>query len=139
VEASWKAPAPAAGMEDREAGGNIMTTKIKRYGKVIGVKAEKLEEYKRLHANVWPAVYGMIRECNMRNFSIFLRKLPDGNHYLFMYFEYVGDDYDADMRKMAADATTQQWWKLTDPCQEPLANHAPGEWWSEMELVCHND
>ena len=56
-----------------------MNTKLKRYGKVIGLKAEKLEEYKRLHAAVWPEVNAMISACNMRNFTIFLRRLPDGN------------------------------------------------------------
>jgi L-rhamnose mutarotase len=116
-----------------------MNTKPERYGKVIGVKAERLEEYKRLHANVWPEVYAMIHECNIRNFSIFLRKLPDGKDYLFMYFEYVGDNYEADMAKMAVDPTTQKWWQLTDPCQEGLSNRHPGEWWAEMEMVCHND
>jgi L-rhamnose mutarotase len=110
-----------------------------RYGKVIGVKAEKLEEYRRLHANVWPEVYAMMVRCNMRNFSLYLRQLPDGKHYLFMYFEYVGNDYDGDMKQLAADPTTQRWWTFTEPCQEPLANRNPGEWWSEMEEVCHND
>jgi len=28
---------------------------------------------------------------------------------LFHYFEYVGDDYEADMTKMAAHPKTQQW------------------------------
>ena len=113
--------------------------KVKRYGKVIGVKEEKLEEYKRLHANVWPEVNAMLRACNMRNFTIFLRKLPDGKHYLFMYFEYTGTDLDADSKKMAADPTTQRWWKLTDPCQEPLPDRKPGDWWADMAEVCHND
>ena len=39
---------------------------------------------------------------------------------LFAYFEYVGDDFAADMAKMAADPMTQDWWKFTDPLQEPL-------------------
>ena len=116
-----------------------MSTQLKRYGKVIGVRAEKLAEYKRLHAAVWPEVIAMISACNMRNFTIFLRKMPDGKHYLFMYFEYVGDNYEADMKMMAADPTTQRWWKLTDPCQEPLPDRAPGEWWSDMEEVFHLD
>lgn len=113
--------------------------KAKRYGKVIGLKAEMLEEYRRLHANVWPDVYAMIHHCNIRNFTIFLRQLPDGKNYLFMYFEYVGNDYDGDMKKIAADPTTQKWWQFTDPCQEPLANRKLGEWWAEMEEVCHHD
>jgi L-rhamnose mutarotase len=111
----------------------------RRYAKVIGLKPEKLEEYKRLHANVWPDVYAMLRKYNHRNFTIFLRQFPDGKHYLFMYFEYVGNDYEGDREKMATDPTTQEWWKLTDACQEPLANRHPGEWWAGMEEVCHNE
>jgi len=43
---------------------------MKCYGSVIGVRPEKLEEYKKLHAAVWPAVLDMIREVNIRNYSI---------------------------------------------------------------------
>lgn len=110
-----------------------------RYGSVIRVKSEKLEEYKRLHAEVWPGVYERLAKSNLRNFSIFLREFPEGGHYLFMYYEYVGINHAADMKAVAEDPTTQEWWKLTDPCQEPLANAAPGEWWAPMEEVCHSD
>jgi L-rhamnose mutarotase len=112
---------------------------VTRYGSVIGLKEEKLAEYMELHNAVWPEVYEMIRACNMRNFTIFHRQFPDGNHYLFMYFEYVGEDIEADRAKMAADPKTQAWWKLTDPCQVPLSNRAEGEWWASMPEVCHND
>lgn len=105
-----------------------------RYGSVIKVRPEKLEEYKRLHAEPWPGVLKMISECNIRNYSIYFK---DG--YLFSYFEYTGDDFSADMAKMARDPETQSWWKLTDPCQEPLATRQPGEWWASMEEVFHTD
>jgi L-rhamnose mutarotase len=107
---------------------------MKRYGSVIGVRPEKLEEYKKLHAAVWPAVLDMIREVNIRNYSIYYR---DG--LLFSYFEYVGDDFEADMAKMAADPTTQEWWAVCKPCQEPLDTRAEGEWWADMEEVFHTD
>ncbi len=55
------------------------TEKMKRFGWVIGAKEEKLDEYKKLHANVWPEVLKMLSECNFTNYSIYLRKLPDGN------------------------------------------------------------
>jgi len=105
---------------------------MKRYGMVIKVRPKKLAEYKRLHAAVWPDVLKMIRECNIRNYSIYHK---DG--YLFSYFEYVGEDFAADMAKMAADPTTQTWWDVCKPCQEPLATRAPGEWWAVMEEVFH--
>ena len=110
---------------------------MRRYGTVIGLNAKKIEEYKRLHAAVWPDVLKMIAECNIRNYSIYLRKLPDGNHYLFSYFEYHGEDFAADMAKMAADETTQKWWAVCEPCQEPLETRAAGEWWASMEEVFH--
>lgn len=110
-----------------------------RYGMVIGVREEKIEEYKRLHAAVWPDVLKMIAACNMRNYSIYLRRLPDGKYYLFSYFEYIGTDYEADMARMAADPVTQEWWKHCEPCQAPLDDRAEGEWWATMEEVFHSD
>lgn len=112
---------------------------MQRYGSVVGLKEDKIDEYKRLHAAVWPDVLKMIEDCNIRNYSIYLRKLPDGKHYLFSYLEYVGEDFDGDMAKMAADKTTQEWWAVCKPCQEPLPDIAEGEWWAEMEEVFHRD
>jgi L-rhamnose mutarotase len=101
---------------------------------VIKVRPEKLDEYKRLHANVWPGVLKTITECNIRNYSIYYK---DG--FLFSYFEYVGENYEADMDRMAADPTTQQWWSVCKPCQQPLETRAEGEWWANMEEVFHHD
>ena len=110
---------------------------MKRYGMVIGLRAEKIAEYKKLHAAAWPDVLEMITACNIRNYSIYLRQLDDGRHYLFSYFEYVGSDFAADMAKMAADPTTQKWWSFCKPCQQPLASRGPEEWWAGMEEVFH--
>jgi L-rhamnose mutarotase len=107
---------------------------MQRYGSVIKLKPGKLAEYKELHAHVWPEVLKMIRECNIYNYSIYFK---DG--FLFSYFEYNGTDYAADMAKMAADPHTQAWWKLTDPCQEPLETRQSGEWWASMEEFFHTD
>lgn len=109
---------------------------MKRYGSIITLKSEKLEEYKRLHAEVWPGVLAKISECNITNYSIFLRE-PE--NILFSYFEYVRDDFDADMTAMAADEETQRWWKVCMPCQEPLESRGEGEWWANMEEVFHHD
>ena len=110
-----------------------------RYGSVIGLRPEKLEEYKQLHAAVWPEIIGKIKDCNIHNYSIFLRQLPDVNHYLFSYFEYTGADIAADSARMAADPKTQEWWALCKPCQEPLSNRGEAEWWADMEEVFHAD
>ncbi|WP_246321278.1 L-rhamnose mutarotase [Paenibacillus germinis] len=47
---------------------------VNRYGSVIKVKPEKLEEYKTLHANVWSDVLNMIHACNIRNYSTLQHK-----------------------------------------------------------------
>jgi len=112
---------------------------MKRYGWVIGLRPEKVAEYKRLHAAVWPAVLKMIKECNIQNYSIYLRQLDDGRYYLFSYLEYKGTDFSADMAKMAADPVTQEWWQHCKPCQVPLLDRAEGEWWVNMEEVFHLD
>ena len=112
---------------------------MKRYGMVIGLNAAKIAEYTQLHAAVWPEVLKMIGQCHIQNYSIYLRQMDDGRHYLFSYFEYTGADFTADMAKMAADPTTQQWWSVCQPCQEPLATRAEGEWWANMEEVFHYD
>ena len=107
----------------------------KRFAWVTGLKPEKAAYYKDLHAHPWPAVNKMIHDCNIRNFSIHLREI-DGKQYLFAYLEYVGTDFDADMKKMAADPETQRWWKETDPCQSPLPDAAAkGKIWSDTEEV----
>lgn len=107
---------------------------MQRYGMVIRVKPDMFEAYRQLHANTWPAVREQISRSNIKNYSIYHR---DG--YLFSYFEYHGDDYEEDMARMAKDPVTQAWWKLTDPCQEPLESATDGEWWASMEEVFHHD
>ena len=112
---------------------------VTRYGSVIGLHADKLEEYKELHANAWPGVLDMITKCNIRNYSIYLFEATEGEFYLFSYFEYVGDDFDADMALMAEDPTTQKWWEECIPCQDPVPLREEGEWWTNLEEVFHHD
>ncbi len=107
---------------------------MQRYGQIIGVKPDQIEAYERIHAAVWPEVLAMIERCNIRNYSIFRHQT-----LLFAYFEYIGDDFAADMAAMAADPKTKEWWSHTDPMQEPVAGHAPGEWWARMAEVFHTD
>ena len=112
---------------------------MKRYGWVIGLREEKIDEYKKLHAAVWPEVLDMIKQCNIFNYSIYLRKLPGGKTYLFSYLEYTCTDFKADMAKMAADPMTQKWWDVCMPCQDPLPDRTEDEWWANMEEVFHCD
>ena len=107
---------------------------MKRFGQVIGLKPEHYDEYVEAHANTWPGVLEMISACNIKNYSIFHH-----NNQLFAYFEYHGDDFEADMQKMAADPTTQKWWDWMMPMQAPLETRDEGEWWVTMDEVFHHD
>ena len=111
---------------------------MKRVGSVIRLKPEKYEEYKRLHADVWPEVLATIRAAHIRNYSIF-----HWNGLLFAYFEYTGGDYEADLAAIAADPSTREWWALTDPCQEPVegssSGSAEGQWWKRIDSLFHVD
>ncbi len=105
---------------------------MKRVGQLIGVKPDQVDAYVEAHAAVWPGVLATIHECNIRNYSIFLI-----DNRLFAYFEYVGDDFDADMDKMAADQLTQEWWDFVKPMQEPV--DPGGDWWLPLKEVFHID
>lgn len=112
---------------------------VKRYASITGLKADKLATYKALHAKAWPSVLNKIKACHIDNYSIYLKKI-NNEYYLFSYFEYSGDDFDGDMKKMAADPDTQRWWKETDPCQQPLPEAAAkNEIWTNMEEVFHTN
>ena len=105
-----------------------------RYASVIGIKLENKAEYERLHADVWPEVLAKIYECNIRNYSIYRY-----GELLFSYFEYIGNDFNVDIAKMAADPTTQKWWEVCRPLQSPVDDRADGEWWASVSEVFHVD
>ena len=109
---------------------------MERKAWMIKLKPEKIAEYKKLHANAWPAILKQISDCNIRNYSIYLRE-PE--NILFGIYEYHGTNFEADMAQMGNDAETRRWWAVTDPCQEPLQSAGPGEWWVPMEEVFHLD
>ncbi len=118
--------------------------KIQRFGHVIKIKPEKLQEYKEHHANVWPAVLEMIKKCNILNYSIFVK-----DNFLFSYMEYGGTDFDADINWWDAVtwANTLNWlgwsdWKLPsfDELNTIYANKhllvndgAPSWYWSSTQ------
>ena len=103
---------------------------MKRVASVIGTDPETADEYERPHAAVWPSILARIAASNVTNYSI--HRYGD---LLFSYFEYVGDDYEADMAAMAADPETQRWWAMVGGMQRPVPERTDGEWWHELREV----
>lgn len=105
-----------------------------RIGQILKVRPEYLEEYIRQHTEVWSDVLDAIAQANIRNYSIFHH-----GDLLFAYFEYVGNDFDSDMKTMASNPRIQDWWELMEPMQRSLPDRADGEWWLTLDEVFHVD
>jgi L-rhamnose mutarotase len=120
--------------QPRDAAGSPRS--VRRFGQLIGLRPEKLEEYKRYHAAVWPEILGALRKAEIRNYSIFHF---DGK--LFAYFEYHGPpaEFEERMQKIARAPRMREWWDIMDPMQLPVEGREPGRWWAEMEEVFHTD
>jgi len=68
----------------------------------LRVRPDKLDEYVRLHAEVWPELLADLRAAGYRNYSIF----ADGPD-LFGYFEC--DDFDSSQTAMARSDANYRW------------------------------
>lgn len=107
---------------------------MERHGQLIGLDPGSYDEYVKYHDNIWPEIAEKIRDCKIQNYSIF-----HFDNKLFSYFEYVGSDFEADMRKMSDDKKTREWWAIMGPMQRPVSNRKEGEWWAEMDEVFHQE
>jgi L-rhamnose mutarotase len=114
---------------------SVAEDRVRRIGRVVGLRPNMVEPYALLHAHTWPGVLAAIREGNIRNYSIFLAPIGD-KMYLFAYLEYVGKNFDADMARIGDDPDTKAWIKFTDDgCQLPIPTRKTGEWWASMERL----
>lgn len=103
---------------------------MQRVGMVIGIVPDKVDEYRRLHAAVWPEVLEVLRKHHIQNYSIFLK-----DDTLFGYLEYTGSDFVGDFKKLGDYEIMQRWYRECSPCQAPWPNRRPGEWWAVMDQV----
>ena len=108
---------------------------VKRIGMLIKIKPDKLDDYIALHADTNAGVRHLLSKYNMRNFSIFMTQLEDGNYYEFGYWEYWGNDYEGDMQKIEAEPENKAWLILCDPMQIPLEGETS---WRHMKRIYHN-
>jgi len=106
---------------------------VRRFGMAARMVPEKREEYLELHRNVWPEVEQALRDAHIRNYTIFA--IGD---VLFGYWEYVGDDYEADMARLDEHPPSREWLTHTDPCQVRIAEErVPGALWQPMDEIWH--
>ena len=81
---------------------------MKRIGIITKLKPGAAQEYKKIHDEIWDEVVKAAHDANMRNYTIF-----QFGDYLFSYYEYTGDDFDADMAKKNSLPISQKWQAAT--------------------------
>jgi L-rhamnose mutarotase len=102
---------------------------------VIELLPEKEQQYRKLHADVWPEVVAAIGRANIQNYNIFIFEMG-GRKYLFSYMEYTGTDPARDFASIGDDPTTRdKWWPITDACQKRLPDTPKGEQWKSLEML----
>lgn len=108
---------------------------VMRIGMVIKIDSLRIKEYLTLHADSNPGVRDLLTKYHMRNFSIFMTQLEDGNYYEFGYYEYKGNNYEADMAALDAEPRNKEWLKICDPMQIPLKGETS---WKKMKQFYFN-
>lgn len=106
---------------------------MERVGFLLKVKADRLEEYKERHRNVWPEMQQALRETGWGNYSLFLR--DDG--LLFGYVEV--EDFEAARAGMAGREVNARWQAEMAPFFEELEGQRPDEGMMRLDEVFHLD
>jgi L-rhamnose mutarotase len=99
----------------------------------LKVKADRLDEYKRLHRDVWPEMRDALRATGWHNYSLFLK--PDGT--LIGYVETP--DFAKAVAGMADYPVNERWQTMMAPFFESLGDDKADEAMQPIEEVFHLD
>jgi L-rhamnose mutarotase len=97
------------------------------------VRAERLEEYRKRHEEVWPEMLAALGEAGWGNYSLFLT--PDG--LLVGYLET--DDYQAALDRMARTEVNQRWQAEMAPFFAELNGRPPDQGFERIGEIFHLD
>jgi L-rhamnose mutarotase len=100
---------------------------------LLKVRADRVEDYRRRHAEVWPEMRAALAETGWRNYSLFLRE--DG--LLVGYLET--DDFDAARAGMDAREVNARWQAEMGEFFEELDGVAPDAAMRPLPEVFHLD
>ena len=109
---------------------------MKRMGMVIRLKTDKIQEYKRLHADVWPDVLKTIAKANIKYYTIFLREpenlLLDIGNIMELILKLI-------LQKSLLIQEHRNGGKSPISLQIRMESSKANEQWSIMEEVFHTD
>jgi len=98
---------------------------------LLKVRADRLDEYKARHRDVWPEMLEVLRETGWRNYSLFLR--DDG-----LLVGYLETDHFSDaLRTMAARDVNARWQTEMQDYFEALDGRRPDEGMVRLEEIFH--
>jgi L-rhamnose mutarotase len=100
---------------------------------LLKVRKEKVAEYKKRHAAVWPEMVAALERTGWKNYSIFLR--PDG--LLVGYVE--SDDFEQASAAMKEEPVNERWQKEMVPFFESLDGGGADDNMFPLEEVFHLD
>ena len=100
---------------------------------LLKVRPEKLDEYKRRHAAVWPEMLDALRITGWHNYSLFLR--PDG--LLVGYLE--SSNFAQSVAAMKTHPVNAKWQAEMAPFFESLEGADPDDALVMLEEVFHCD
>ncbi len=104
---------------------------MERIGFLMALLPAAEEEYRRVHAAVWPELLDELRKGGARNYSIFL---TDGQ--LFGYLEV--DDFDGFRQHMAGSEVNRRWQMEMSDLIDPMTDQQTG-FHRRMAEVFHLD
>lgn len=107
---------------------------MKRIGFMLKVKENMIEDYKKIHENVWPEMLEALRESGWHNYSLFMKQ--DG--ILFGYFE-TPDSLQTATEKMSRTEVNTRWQTMMTPYFEFPAGGRADEMLIELGEVFHTD
>ena len=92
---------------------------------------ERIAEYDRYHAEVWPEVVASLRSIGITSMHLF----RTGTR-LFMVVE-APETFDPtrDYQQYAQDPRCQEWDELMRTYQQPIPTARKDEWWTPMDLL----
>lgn len=104
---------------------------MKRFTLYSELKPDKVEDYKQLHKEPWDELMALLEECHIHHYSISVKGTS-----LFTYYEYTGEDYEADMKKMDESKVMRRWWTFSKPC---FLHHDKGHYYDDLEEVFYKE
>jgi L-rhamnose mutarotase len=107
---------------------------MQRVGFLLKVKADRVEEYKERHEDVWPEMKAALQRNGWHNYTLFMRQ--DG--LLFGYFE-AEDSFAAALDGMDQEDVNARWQASMAPFFEAPPGSRPDQSMVELEEVFHLD